>query len=120
MDFVDGDACKLIQKSLNYQKKAYNNESDSDGNDIDDDDIVTNVQYTISQINVEKLVEQILAAIKTESNYGSEQYYRALVYLKYILGKVTILIAKFLHSVVFDIKALCIFKITENIKSILK
>ena len=116
MDFVDGDACKLIQKSLNYQKKAYNNESDSDGNDIDDDDIVTNVQYTISQINVEELVEQILAAIKIESNYGSEQYYRALVYLKYILGKVTIFETKLLPEVISEINPLYNLKITENIK----
>ena len=89
MDFIEGHACKLIQKSLNYKRKAFNNESDSDGNDIDDDDIVNNVQYTVSQINLDELLNQILAAIKTESNFGSEQYYKALVYLKFILGKVT-------------------------------
>ena len=44
MDFIDGNECKLIQKALDYRKKWYNDESDSDGNDIDDDDITDNVQ----------------------------------------------------------------------------
>ena len=44
MDFIDGKECKLIQKALDYRQKWYNDESDSDGNDIDDDDITNNVQ----------------------------------------------------------------------------
>ena len=43
-------------------------------------------QYTFSQIDVDKLLEEIMAAIKVEDNFGSERYLKSLEYLKFILG----------------------------------
>ena len=95
MEFIDGSDCQQIQKSIDYHRKWMENESDSDGNDIDDDDIVNNVEYTVKQIDLNGLLEQIMAAIKVEANFGCEQYYKALIYLKFILGNVQLCVICF-------------------------
>ena len=88
MEFIDGNDCEQIQKSIDFHRKWSNNESDSDGNDIDEDDIVNNVEYTVKQIDLNGLLEQIMTALRVEANFGCEKYYKALIYLKFILGNV--------------------------------
>ena len=87
MDFLKSKECKLIEKSLKYQEKAYINESDSDGNDIDDDDIVNNVQYTVSQMDLDDVLNKIMEILKMKHYFGTQDFKNALRYLNFIIGE---------------------------------
>jgi len=85
MEVLNDKEFQLIAKCQDFIKRFHTNVSDSDGNDIDYDDVCEKVKDTFEQFDLDPVMDKLWSVLNNFDLFGTEHYETAFIYFNFVI-----------------------------------